>query len=321
MILIIFQIISGWSPPFSFFFFFLLFWWGKKVFWCRRFRAFSEKKTTSSKENPSLNSPKKQGKNKQKNSHTTEASALLVKEEVSRVSERKVGRRKRRKRREKKKKSNLGWFFLTWRWRRKRRKINEKRKKNAQETGMTSSAIPNGYKLWVIVGRLGGDSGAASQGQRRWWRKCLVVTSWGTCRGITVLLCPCPLGIVWARLKGHRVGQGSERHVSVPSEVSFFSIFVFQRLWPSSLPFIECHLCRLRCIFTSCNKGWWKNSRLASLGGIWPNRTLKSLVHSGRHRSQLGVNLAGRASHDQAHQGVLGNLDVLVCPQDVNMPK
>jgi len=167
----------------------------------------------------------------------------------------------------------LGWFFLTWRRRRKRRKINEKRKKNAQETGMTSSAIPNGYKLWVIVGRLGGDSGAASQGQRRWWRKCLVVTSWGTCRGITVLLCPCPLGIVWARLKGHRVGQGSERHVSVPSEVSFFSIFVFQRLWPSSLPFIECHLCRLRCIFTSCNKGWWKNSRLASLGHLTKQNT------------------------------------------------
>jgi len=270
MILIIFQIISGWNLPHSLSFFsFSFFDEVRRFFDAEDLELSQKKKPLLPRKTLPWTAPKNKEKNKQKNSHTTEASALLVKEEVSRVSERKVGRRKRRKRREKKKKSNLGWFFLTWRWRRKRRKINEKRKKNAQETGMTSSAIPNGYKLWVIVGRLGGDSGAASQGQRRWWRKCLVVTSWGTCRGITVLLCPCPLGIVWARLKGHRVGQGSERHVSVPSEVSFFSIFVFQRLWPSSLPFIECHLCRLRCIFTSCNKGWWKNSRLASLGGIW----------------------------------------------------
>jgi hypothetical protein len=42
-------------------------------------------------------------------------------------------------------------------------------------------------------------------------------------------------------------------------------------------------------------------------------------MHPGSHRPQLGVNLSGRASHDQAHESVFGNFDVLESAQDVNV--
>jgi len=45
----------------------------------------------------------------------------------------------------------------------------------------------------------------------------------------------------------------------------------------------------------------------------------KSLVHPRRHRPELRVHLAGRASHDQADQRVFGHFDVLESPQNVDV--
>ena len=46
---------------------------------------------------------------------------------------------------------------------------------------------------------------------------------------------------------------------------------------------------------------------------------LRALAHARADGAQLGVDLAGRAAHDQGHNRVLGHADILVGTQDMDL--